>query len=93
VIEADDWRMGKTNEAPDGPGRQQLELDLQLALGNALIAAKGFSAPEVGSTYARARALAEQKDPLTMRARILNYFHERQRDAYGVVTIALHKPW
>jgi tetratricopeptide (TPR) repeat protein len=47
---------------PDGPGRQQLELDLQLALGYALMAAKGFSAPEVGSTYARARALAEQID-------------------------------
>ncbi|WP_024520721.1 adenylate/guanylate cyclase domain-containing protein [Bradyrhizobium sp. Tv2a-2] len=47
---------------PDGPGRQQLELDLQLALGTALSFAKGFSAPEVGSTYARARALAEQID-------------------------------
>jgi tetratricopeptide (TPR) repeat protein len=47
---------------PDGPRRQQLELDLQLALGTALRAAKGFSAPEVGSTYARARALAEQID-------------------------------
>jgi tetratricopeptide (TPR) repeat protein len=47
---------------PDGPGCQQLELDLQLALGTALRFAKGFSAPEVGSTYARARALAEQID-------------------------------
>jgi tetratricopeptide (TPR) repeat protein len=47
---------------PDGPGRQQLELDLQLALGYALIPAKGNSAPEVGETFARARALAEQID-------------------------------
>jgi class 3 adenylate cyclase/tetratricopeptide (TPR) repeat protein len=47
---------------PDGPGRQQLELDLQLALGHALIAAKGHGAPEVGETFARARALAEQID-------------------------------
>jgi tetratricopeptide (TPR) repeat protein len=47
---------------PDGPGRQQLELDLQLALGYVLIAAKGNSAPEVGETYARARVLAEQND-------------------------------
>ena len=47
---------------PGGPGRQRLELDLQLALGYALMAAKGFSAPEVGSTFARARALAEQND-------------------------------
>ena len=47
---------------PGGPGRQRLELDLQLALGYALMVVKGFSAPEVGSTYARARALAEQND-------------------------------
>jgi tetratricopeptide (TPR) repeat protein len=47
---------------PDGPGRQQLELDLQIALGYALIAAKGHSAPEVGAAFARARALAEQAD-------------------------------
>src|SRR5262249_23694091 len=40
----------------------KIGLDLQLALGTALRAAKGFSAPEVGSTYARARALAEQID-------------------------------
>ena len=46
----------------DGPGRQQLELDLQLALGHALIAAKGHTAPEVGETFASARALAEQID-------------------------------
>jgi AAA ATPase domain len=47
---------------PDGPGRQQLELDLQIALGYALVSAKGHSAPEVGAAYARARALAEQAD-------------------------------
>jgi len=47
---------------PDGPGRQQLELDLQLALGWALVSAKGHSAPEVGETFARAHALAEQID-------------------------------
>ncbi|HEX7198065.1 MAG TPA: AAA family ATPase, partial [Dongiaceae bacterium] len=47
---------------PDGPGRQQLELDLQFALGWALVSAKGHSAPEVGAAYARARVLAEQAD-------------------------------
>jgi class 3 adenylate cyclase/predicted ATPase len=41
---------------------EQLELDLQIPLGWALIAAKGFSAPEVGESFARARALAEQID-------------------------------
>jgi predicted ATPase len=47
---------------PDGPGRQQLELDLQLALGSALAFTKGVSAPEVGEAFAGARALAEQID-------------------------------
>jgi predicted ATPase/class 3 adenylate cyclase len=44
---------------PDGHGRQQLELDLQLALGRALIATRGNSAPTVGKAFARARVLAE----------------------------------
>jgi class 3 adenylate cyclase len=47
---------------PDGSGRRQQELDLQIALGLALMAMKGYSAPEVGETLARARALAEQVD-------------------------------
>ena len=50
------------DELPDGPGRRQQELDLQLALGSALTAMKGYSSPEVGETYARARALAEQNN-------------------------------
>jgi predicted ATPase len=45
---------------PDGPSRQQQELNFQGALGRALLSTKGYSAPEVGETYARARALAEQ---------------------------------
>ena len=47
---------------PDGPWRQQQELDLQTALGSALTATKGWSAAEVDETLARARALAEQLD-------------------------------
>jgi predicted ATPase len=47
---------------PEGPWRRQQELDLQIALGSALTATKGFSAPDVGETFARARALAEQID-------------------------------
>ena len=41
---------------PETPARAQQELDLQLALGPALIATKGYGAPEVEETYARARA-------------------------------------
>jgi predicted ATPase len=39
---------------PDGPERRRRELGLQLGLGPALIAAKGFAAPETGRAYARA---------------------------------------
>src|SRR5262249_35837178 len=42
------------------PGRVQQELDLQIALGPALVATKGWGAPEVEQTYARARVLCQQ---------------------------------
>lgn len=45
---------------PDGPWRQQQELDLQITLGPALGATKGY--PAMGATIARARSLAEQID-------------------------------
>src|SRR5207249_4885753 len=44
----------------DNSLREQHELDLQVALGPALIATKGYSAPAVGETLGRARALAER---------------------------------
>ena len=47
-------------QLPELPARAQQELDLQLALGAALIPIKGLAAPEVEQTYARARALCEQ---------------------------------
>jgi tetratricopeptide (TPR) repeat protein len=47
---------------PDSPRRRQQELDLLLALGRALMAAKGYAAVAVGETYARAERLAEQLD-------------------------------
>ena len=40
----------------------QHELDLQIALGRALMAANGYSAPAVAETLVRARALAERFD-------------------------------
>lgn len=39
---------------------QQLELDLQLALGRALVASQGYTVSTVGDTYARARELCER---------------------------------
>ncbi|MBI3800081.1 MAG: AAA family ATPase [Deltaproteobacteria bacterium] len=45
---------------PDTPERTQQELDLQIVLGPALIAIKGWAAPEVEKTYTRARELCQQ---------------------------------
>jgi predicted ATPase len=45
---------------PEGATRIQHELDLQIALGKAMIATKGFAAPETGETFDRARSLCEQ---------------------------------
>ena len=45
---------------PDTPARTQQEIDLQMTLGPALMALKGWSAPEVEHAYARAQALCQQ---------------------------------
>jgi DNA-binding NtrC family response regulator/predicted ATPase len=47
-------------ELPDTPARAQQELLLQTSLGPALMATKGFAAPEVERAYARARELCQQ---------------------------------
>jgi predicted ATPase len=44
---------------PDTLERSQQELTLQIALGVPLMATKGFSAPEVGAVYRRARELCQ----------------------------------
>ena len=45
---------------PDGSERHQHELAVQITLGQALTVTKGYAAPEVGHTYARARELCQQ---------------------------------
>ena len=45
---------------PDMPARLQQELALQTMLGPALIATKGYGAPEVAQAYTRARELCQQ---------------------------------
>ena len=42
---------------PDSPARIHRELVLQLVLGSALFAVKGWAAPEAGQAYTRARKL------------------------------------
>jgi predicted ATPase len=45
---------------PENAERQRQELELSSGLGAALLAVKGYAAPETGDTYARARELWEQ---------------------------------
>jgi predicted ATPase/class 3 adenylate cyclase len=45
---------------PDSSERVEREIDLQIALGGALISAKGHAAPETGRAYARAHELCWQ---------------------------------
>jgi predicted ATPase len=45
---------------PDRGARWQQELNLLITFGHALLATKGFAAPEPGEAYARARQLCEQ---------------------------------
>lgn len=47
---------------PESSEHSQQELLLQIALGTALIATKGFPSPEVERVYARARQLCQQAD-------------------------------
>ena len=48
------------NTLPDTRERAQQELTLHLTLGVPLQATRGFSSPEVGATYTRARELCQQ---------------------------------
>ena len=54
------------------PERVKLELRLQIALGNALIATSGYADPEVGKTFNRARVLCLQEDDSPQLAQILH---------------------
>ncbi|HEX4951419.1 MAG TPA: AAA family ATPase, partial [Blastocatellia bacterium] len=45
---------------PEGRERNERELALHIVLGNALLATRGFAAPEALQTYLRARVLCEQ---------------------------------
>ena len=47
-------------QLPVGPARHRQELELQTALGGALIAAKGWAAEETGEAFARARELCRE---------------------------------
>ncbi len=56
---------------PDSPARRRQELALQTSLGPALIATQGFTAPELGQVYARARELCQAGAATRQRCRVL----------------------
>ncbi|TVP49341.1 MAG: hypothetical protein EA350_02310 [Gemmatimonadales bacterium] len=63
---------------PDGPDRMQMELGLQMVHGNALRCVKGWAAPELERTFARARELCQAlNDPPELFPVLwnLNFFH------------------
>ena len=66
---------------PATPERSQQELTLHIALGASLIATKGYAAPEVEQTYARARQLCHHLDDPHQRFPVLyglrNYYQVR----------------
>ena len=45
---------------PDGPERDRQELRFQIAIGTPLIAVRGYSAPQTGAAFSRARLLCER---------------------------------
>jgi predicted ATPase len=53
-------RLNLLQRFPDSPERIQRELLLQMTVGPALIAVKGYAAPEVERAYTRMRELCEQ---------------------------------
>jgi predicted ATPase len=73
---------------PDTSGRIQQELDLQVALGPALIATKGWAAPEVEKAYIRAQDLCQQVGetaqlfPVLWGLWVFYYVREEFRKAY-----------
>ena len=63
------------NKLPAAPDRIPRELALQTTLGAALMATKGFAAPEVEEAYARARELCRQVEETPELCRVLVGLH------------------
>ncbi len=63
--------IGMLGQLPDTVERARQEVDLQTNLGLTYMAAKGYATPEVGTAYARARALCQQMDDAPQLPRVL----------------------
>jgi tetratricopeptide (TPR) repeat protein len=76
---------------PEESRPAQHELDLEIALGRALMAARGYSAPAVADTLVRARALAERSDRPDRLAPLLYFqwgFHSVRAEHELAVSLA-----
>jgi predicted ATPase len=58
-------------DLPAGPERDRQELDLQVALGGASLAAKGWGSPEMGRAYTRAHELCQTVGEVRQRVHTL----------------------
>jgi serine/threonine protein kinase/predicted ATPase len=70
---------------PESADRKQRELVLLTSLGNALMATRGYAAPEVAETYARANAIREQlgrtdRDPAVLYGLAVTHLVRGQHD-------------
>jgi len=79
---------------PDRPEHIRLELDMQVALGTALMAAKGWSSPATAAAFARAEELCERVDDIMQRSiadfgRYLVYLLRGQLNAALATTTAM----
>jgi len=75
---------------PEDRRRQRLELDLQIALGPALMVARGYGAPEVARAYQRARELCREVGEASERFAALHglwLHHWLQGDARAVLDL------
>src|SRR6516162_7543330 len=59
--------VAQTDGVPDAGALRQRRLQLQTSLGNALIWAKGYEAPETSAAFARARELASREEDASER--------------------------
>jgi serine/threonine protein kinase/predicted ATPase len=71
---------------PESPDRKERELVLLTSLGNALMATRGYAAPEVADTYARANAIRAQlgetdRDPAVLYGLTVTHLVKGQHDA------------
>ena len=76
---------------PDCSERRRREMDLQVALGGALVAAKGYGAPETGRAFARARELCREEGDVQPLFPVMNgqvLFHTMRAELHTADAIA-----